>query len=64
MPSLEEERPTTMIAGVSPAMIAVADEIVKRGIVDRISPRHAARLLKRRRPQTPLHPLLVDAGTR
>ncbi len=25
----------------------MADEIVKRGIVDRISPRHAARLLKR-----------------
>jgi hypothetical protein len=24
----------------------VADEIIKRGIVDRISPRHAARLLK------------------
>ena len=25
----------------------IADEIIKRGIVDRISPRHAARLLKR-----------------
>jgi putative transposase len=25
----------------------IADEIVKRGIIDRISPRHAARLLKR-----------------
>jgi putative transposase len=27
----------------------MADEIVKRGIVEQISPRHAARLLKRRR---------------
>lgn len=27
----------------------IADEIVKRGIVEQISPRHAARLLKRRR---------------
>jgi transposase len=25
----------------------IADEIIKRGIIDRISPRHAARLLKR-----------------
>jgi transposase len=27
----------------------IADEIIKRGIVEQISPRHAARLLKRRR---------------
>lgn len=27
----------------------IADEVIKRGIVDRISARHAARLLKRRR---------------
>jgi putative transposase len=26
----------------------IADEVMKRGIVDSISPRHAARLLKRR----------------
>jgi hypothetical protein len=30
----------------------IADEIMKRGIVDQISPRHAARLLKRSRSQT------------
>jgi putative transposase len=41
-----------------------ADEIIERGIVDRISPRHAARLLKRGRSQTASDPLLVDAGTR
>jgi len=27
----------------------LADEVVKRGIVDRLSPRHAARLLKKGR---------------
>jgi putative transposase len=42
----------------------IADEIIQRGIVDRISPRHAARLLKRGRSQTASDPLLVDAGTR
>jgi putative transposase len=42
----------------------VADEVVKRGIVERISPRHAARLLKIRRPQAPPHPLLADASPR
>src|SRR6266550_2617784 len=30
----------------------LADEIVRRGIVESISPRHAGRLLKRRRSQT------------
>jgi putative transposase len=38
----------------------LADEIIKRNIVDRISPRHAARLLKRGRSQTSPDPLLVD----
>ena len=38
----------------------IADEIKKRGIVDEISPRHAARLLKRRRPQASPDPLLAD----
>jgi len=40
----------------------LADEIRQRGIVDRISPRHAGRLLKRGRPQAPLDPLLAHAG--
>ena len=39
----------------------LADEIMKCGIVDQISPRHAARLLKRRRSQTTPDPILVDA---
>jgi transposase len=38
----------------------IADEIKKRGIVDKISPRHAARLLKRRGSQTPSDTLLAD----
>jgi putative transposase len=42
----------------------IADEIIERGIVDRISPRHAARLLKRGRSQTASDPLLADAGSR
>jgi len=42
----------------------IADEVIKRGIAERISPRHAARLLKRRQSQTPLDPALVDARTR
>lgn len=42
----------------------IADEIKKRGIVDQISPRHAARLLKRRRSQTASGALLVDASSR
>ena len=40
----------------------LADEIVKRNIVSHISPRHAARLLKRWRSQTPSGALLVDTG--
>jgi len=38
----------------------LADEIIKRGIVEQISPRHAGRLLKRSRSQTPSDPLLAD----
>ena len=38
----------------------IADEIMKRGILDRISPRHAARLLKRCRSQTAPGALLVE----
>jgi putative transposase len=40
----------------------VADEIVKRGIIDKISARHARRLLKRSRSQTPSDSLLVDSS--
>lgn len=39
----------------------IAEEVVKRGIVDRLSPRHAARLLKEGRPATAPRALLVDA---
>ena len=42
----------------------LADEIVRRGITDRISPRHAARLLKSGRPAAAPRPLLADAGRR
>jgi putative transposase len=42
----------------------IADEVVKRGIVDRISPRHAARLLKIWGPQAAPGALLADAGPR
>lgn len=41
----------------------IADEIMKRGILDQISPRHAARLLKRQRSQTPSDTVLVDRGS-
>ena len=39
----------------------IADELIQRGIVETISPRHAGRLLKRGRYQTPSDPLLADA---
>ncbi len=42
----------------------VAAEVMKRGIVEQISPRHTARILKIGRPQAPSHPLLVDPSTR
>jgi putative transposase len=38
----------------------LADEIVGRGIVEYISPRHAGRLLKRGRPQAPPDSILAD----
>jgi putative transposase len=41
----------------------IADEIIERGILETISPRHAARLLKRGRSQTPSAPVLVDTGS-
>jgi transposase len=42
----------------------LADEIVRRGIVESISPRHAGRLLKRSRPQAASDPLLADTRRR
>jgi transposase len=42
----------------------VAAEIMKRGIVEQISARHAARILKIGRPQAAPHPLLADPGAR
>jgi putative transposase len=42
----------------------LADEIVRRGITDRISPRHAARLLKSSRPATAPSALLAHLGGR
>lgn len=38
----------------------IADELMKRGIVEQISARHAGRLLKRRRSETPSDPLLAN----
>jgi putative transposase len=38
----------------------IADELIQRGIVKQISARHAGRLLKRGRSQTPSDPLLAD----
>jgi transposase len=42
----------------------LADEIVHRGITDRISPRHAARLLKSGRPAAAPRAVVADAGRR
>ena len=42
----------------------IADEMIQRGIVEQISPRHAARLLKRCRRETSSGALLVDAEAR
>src|ERR671938_1635867 len=42
----------------------LADEIVRRGIVASISPRHAGRLLKSRRSQTPSDPVLAHPRRR
>jgi putative transposase len=38
----------------------IADEVIKRRIVDRISPRHAARILKNPGPQTAPGPAVVE----
>ena len=51
----ESERPISHWTGRE-----IADEIMKRDIVDKISARHARRLLKRSRSQTPSGALLVD----
>jgi hypothetical protein len=40
----------------------LADEIIRRGITQRISPRHAARLLKSGRPAAASGAVLADAG--
>jgi hypothetical protein len=42
----------------------IADEVIKRGIVEQISARHAGRLLKRSRSQTASDPVLADTQTR
>jgi putative transposase len=42
----------------------LADEVVRRGITDRLSPRHAARLLKSRRPAAAPGAVLAHAGRR
>jgi putative transposase len=42
----------------------LADEIMRRGIVPSISPRHAGRLLKRGRPQAAPDSVLADAPRR
>ncbi|MCA1836546.1 MAG: helix-turn-helix domain-containing protein [Actinobacteria bacterium] len=42
----------------------LADEIMQRGIVDSISPRHAGRLLKRSRSQTTSNSVLADTRRR
>jgi putative transposase len=51
----EAERPISHWTGRE-----IADELMKRGIVKQISARHAGRLLKRRRSETPSDPLLAD----
>jgi transposase-like protein len=42
----------------------LADEVLRRGITDRLSPRHAARLLKSGRPAPPPRAVLAHAGPR
>ena len=42
----------------------LADEVMRRGIVGRISPRHAGRLLKSGRPAAAPHPVLAHPGRR
>lgn len=40
----------------------LADEAIKQGIVETISPRTVGRFLKRSRPQTPPEPVLAQSG--
>ena len=40
----------------------IAEEVLRRGLVDRISSRHLGRFLKGSRPPAPPHPLLADPG--
>ena len=49
-----KERPISQWTGRE-----IADEVVRRGILPQISPRHASRVLKKG-SQTPFDPLLVD----
>lgn len=42
----------------------IADELIKQGIIDPISPRHAARLLKRSLHSPPSKSLLAERGQR
>jgi putative transposase len=51
----EAERPISHWTGRE-----IADELMKRGIVEQISARHAGRLLKRGRSETPSDPLLAE----
>jgi len=53
----ESERPISHWTGRE-----IAEEIMKREIVEKISARHARRLLKRCRSQTPSGALLVDSS--
>ena len=55
----DSERPISQWTGRE-----VAEEVVKRGIVEQISGRHAARLLNIGRPQAPPRPRLADPGAR
>jgi len=55
----ESERPITHWTGRE-----IADEIIKRGIVETISPRHAARILKNPEPPAAPGPVLADPGAR
>jgi len=52
----QSERPISQWTGRE-----IADEIMKRGIVEQISPRHASRLLKRAGSQAAPDPLLAHA---
>jgi putative transposase len=55
----ESERPITHWTARE-----IADEVVRRGIVETISPRHAARILKNPEPPAAPGPVLADLGAR